>query len=81
MAMEITLKIPEEIAAQARARGISVEAYIEEILARQTEASRAATPNGAQKEAVHEMLVFAQKNSVRLEGLSVKDLIHEGHRL
>ena len=33
--MEITLKIPEEIAAQARVRGMRVEAYIEEILARQ----------------------------------------------
>ena len=31
--MEITLKIPEEIAAQARARGMRVEEYIEEILA------------------------------------------------
>ena len=33
--MEITLKIPEEIAAQARVRGMRVEAYIEEILARE----------------------------------------------
>jgi post-segregation antitoxin (ccd killing protein) len=33
--MEITVKIPDEIAAQARARGLQVEAYIEEILAQQ----------------------------------------------
>jgi len=31
--MEIKVKIPEEIAAQAKARGLPVEAYIEEILA------------------------------------------------
>ena len=31
-AMEIKVKIPDEIAAQAKARGISVDAYIEEIL-------------------------------------------------
>lgn len=37
--------------------------------------------NGAQREAVREMLAFVEKNRVRLEGISVKDLIHEGHRL
>lgn len=76
MPMEVTLKIPEEIAAQARARGMRVEAYIEEILARQAESSRTTTANGAQSEAVREMLVFAEKNSVRLEALSAKDLVH-----
>ena len=38
-------------------------------------------PNGTQREAVREMLAFVEKNGVRLEGVSVKDLIHEGHRL
>jgi len=38
-------------------------------------------PNGGQREAVREMLAFVEKNCVRLEGVSVKDLIHEGHRL
>ena len=28
-----------------------------------------------------EMLAFVEKNRVRLEGVSVKELIHEGHRL
>jgi putative addiction module CopG family antidote len=37
--------------------------------------------NGAQREAVREMLAFVEKNRVRLEGVSVKALIHEGHRL
>ena len=31
--MEIKVKVPEELAAQASARGLRVEAYIEEILA------------------------------------------------
>jgi len=43
--------------------------------------SGAVTPNGAQREAVREMLAFVEKNRVRLEGVSVKELIHEGHRL
>lgn len=37
--------------------------------------------NGAQREAVHEMLAFVERNRVRLEGVSIKELIHEGHRL
>ena len=37
--------------------------------------------NGAQREAVREMLEFVEKNRVRLEGITVKELIHEGHRL
>jgi len=39
--MEITVKIPDEIAARAKERGLSVEAYIEEILAQQLEAQPA----------------------------------------
>jgi len=35
----------------------------------------------AQKSAVEEMAAFVEKNRVRLSGVSVKDLIHEGHRL
>lgn len=33
--MEVTLKIPDEIAARAKARGMTVEAYVEELLAQQ----------------------------------------------
>jgi hypothetical protein len=42
--------------------------------------STTSIPNGAQREAVREMLAFVEKNCVRLEGVSVKDLIHEGQR-
>jgi len=43
--------------------------------------SGGAASNGEQQEAVREMLSFIEKNRVRLEGVSVKELIHEGHRL
>jgi post-segregation antitoxin (ccd killing protein) len=33
--MEIRVKIPEELADQARARGLNLEVYVQEILARQ----------------------------------------------
>lgn len=43
--------------------------------------SPVALPNGDQRQAVLEMLAFVERNSVRLEDVSVKQLIHEGHRL
>jgi Arc/MetJ-type ribon-helix-helix transcriptional regulator len=39
----------------------------------------AAGPDGQQREAVREMLAFAEKNQTRLDAISVKQLIHEGH--
>ncbi len=33
--MEIKVNVPDEVAAQAHARGVRVESYVEEILARQ----------------------------------------------
>ncbi len=38
-------------------------------------------PTAAEREAVREMMAFAEKNRVRLEGVSVKELVHEGRRL
>jgi Arc/MetJ-type ribon-helix-helix transcriptional regulator len=35
----------------------------------------------AQRQAVQEMLDFVEKNHTPLVDISVKDLIHEGHRL
>jgi len=63
----------------------SVEEVIGEALQvlreKEQSSTTAGAPNGAQREAVREMLAFIEKNRVRLEGVSVKELIHEGHRL
>ncbi len=48
--MEITLKIPEELAAQARARGLKLEVYIQEILAQQLAAPQEVRQPRAPKE-------------------------------
>ncbi len=45
------------------------------------EPSGANMSNAAQQKAVREMLDFVHGNSVRLGDVSVKELIHEGHRL
>ncbi len=52
-----------------------------QVLREKGQSSSAATSHGAQRESVREMLAFVEKNRVRLEGVSVKELIHEGHRL
>ena len=52
-----------------------------QVLREKKQFSGADRSNGAQREAVREMLVFVEKNHVRLEGVSVKELIHGGHRL
>ena len=62
----------------------SVEEVIAEALQalREKERSQSAVrPNGQQREAVREMIAFVEKNHTRLDTVSIKDLIHEGHRL
>ena len=62
----------------------SIEEVIGEALQVLSEKDRSRstdTANVAQREAVREMLTFVERNGVRLEGVTVKELIHEGHRL
>jgi len=62
----------------------SVEEIVGEALRALREKDRlsgAGGANGAERQAVREMLAFVEKNRVRLEGVSVKELIHEGRRL
>jgi hypothetical protein len=48
--MEITLKIPDELAVQARARRLKLEVYIQEILAQQLTAPSGTRQPRAQEE-------------------------------
>ncbi|MBI3646444.1 MAG: hypothetical protein HY233_10820 [Acidobacteriales bacterium] len=43
--------------------------------------SPATDSNGHQYDAVREMLDFVQENRTPLQGISIKELIREGHRL
>ena len=45
------------------------------------QSSRATASDGEQRNAVREMLAFVEKNRVRLEDVSVKELIHEGQAI
>ncbi len=52
-----------------------------QVLRQKERSTRAVESDVAHRDAVREMLAFVEKNRVRLEGVSVKELIHEGHRL
>jgi Arc/MetJ-type ribon-helix-helix transcriptional regulator len=62
----------------------SVEEVIATALAALREKERsslAGNSSGDQESAVREMLNFVAENRTALQGISVKQLIHEGHRL
>ncbi|HLZ13811.1 MAG TPA: hypothetical protein VKP58_14605 [Candidatus Acidoferrum sp.] len=76
--MEITIKISEELAAKARARGISVELYVQEILAQKQNESNGQARAESVDAAIGRIRELRKGN--KLQGLSIKDLIHEGHK-
>ena len=76
--MNVTIKVPDNLAAEARARGVSLEVYVQEILARR--ALETTSDNDLQSvRAAIERIVELRKGN-KLAGLRAKDLIHEGHK-
>jgi plasmid stability protein len=75
--MEVTIKVPEKLAAEARAHGVSVEVYVQEILARQ-----ALETAGEQRQSVRAAIdrILELRKGNKLAGLRTRDLIHEGHK-
>lgn len=76
--MKVTIKVPDKVAAEARARGVSVEVYVEEIVARQTLDVAGERRLQSVRSAIERILELRKGN--RLAGLRTKDLIHEGHK-
>jgi plasmid stability protein len=76
--MEVTIKVPDRLAAEARAHGMSLEVYVQEILARQALETTGEQPLHSVRAAIDRMLELRKGN--KLEGLRTKDLIHEGHK-
>ena len=77
--MDITIKVPEKLAAQARSRGVSVEVYVQELLSRQAlELSDGQRSLHHVQASIDRILELRKGN--RLSGLQMKDLIHEGHK-
>ena len=75
--MQVTVNVPEELAEQARARGLDVAAYVEEVLARESEQA-AGRDLRAVGEAIDRIRELRKGNT--LGGLKIKDLINEGRK-
>jgi plasmid stability protein len=76
--MEVTINVPEQLAVQARAHGVSVEVYAQEILARQA----LDTPGEDRLLTVRNTIgrLLELRKGKKLAGLQTGDLIHEGHK-
>ena len=76
--MEVTIKVPEKLAAEALARGVSVEVYVQDILARQAVAMTSEKRLPSVRASIDR--IFELRKGNKLSGLPTKDLIHEGHK-
>ena len=75
--MQVTINIPDQLAAEAEAHGVAVDTYVEGVLAKQAQET---AEHESRKSAVEEMRRFARKHGATLGGLKLKNLIHEGHK-
>ncbi|MGC2698625.1 MAG: hypothetical protein WA306_00380 [Candidatus Acidiferrales bacterium] len=76
--MDVTIKVSDKWAAEARARGVSVEMYVQEILARQALETAGEQRLQSVRATIDRILQLRKGN--KLAGLRTKDLIHEGHK-
>ena len=76
--MEVTIKIPDQLAAEARERGVSVEVYVQEILSRQALPATGEEHLQSVRAAIDGILELRKGN--KLAGLRTKELIQEGRK-
>jgi hypothetical protein len=76
--MDVTIKVPDQLAAEARSRGVSVEAYVQDILARRALDTTGEGRLQSVRAAIER--IFELRKGNKLECLRTKDLIHEGHK-
>lgn len=76
--MQVRVNVPDRLAAEAQARGVSLEMYVEEMLAQQIIGPEGETLHESVSEAIDRIRELRKQN--RLSGLKTKDLIHEGHK-
>jgi len=82
--MTITVTVPDALAEQAHAAGLSVEAYVEQLLAEKAQPAETSKwtrfgPGPLTPEEAVADLREARKG-VTLGGLKIKDLINEGRK-
>ena len=75
--VQITVTIPDELAAQIQARGLALEAFIRELM--EERFSRDTVDDARRWKAVEAMLQFTEKHRFSSGGHGIKSMIHEGH--
>lgn len=76
--MQVTINVPDQVAAEARARGLSTEVYVEELITSRTNANSDLDQREAVEAAVDRILERRERH--KLNGLKIKDLINEGRK-
>ena len=79
--MQVTVNIPDQFAARAREKGLSVELYVEQMLAGQCNGhakDAASNQRATIVEAIARISEIGKGN--KLEGENIRDWIHEGHK-
>lgn len=76
--MEVKIRVPDKLAAEARAQGVPIEVYVQEILARQATDATSGEGRRSVNAAIDRIKQLRKGN--KLAGLRTKDLIHEGHK-
>jgi hypothetical protein len=81
--MQVTVNIPDDVAAQVQARGLALEAYVQGLVVSdaailQPRLVRLGAGPYSPEEAGRQIRELRKTN--RLEGLKIKDLIEEGRR-
>ena len=80
--MEVTVKIPDELAARAKARGLRVEDYVLEILGQQLGAQRPGTSQARTPEEIRAWLDSLAQFSDKIPPLPeniTRDWIYQDH--
>lgn len=75
--MQVTVTIPDELAAEAEARGLALDAFVEKLIAERTVAEETLANR---REAVAAMRSFTGKYHVTLGDTDLRSTTHEGHK-
>ena len=82
--MQVTIDIPDHLAAQVQARGLALEAYVQGLVVSEEAASqlrRVRLGPGPYTPAEAGRRIRELRKANRLDGLKIKDLIEEGRRV
>ena len=76
--MQITITIPDELAAQLQASGFDFDAYVAELV--KANPPKAPKSPEQRRQAVEAMMQFAEKHRITTGGQDIKSMVHEGHK-